>query len=88
MAVLGSKILVFHTMENFPASFPQYGKLFEDFSTVWKTFSKVGCGPRLALVPKRDLPAAIRARSARFPRNGKLYPHGRKPAEKARFQRV
>jgi hypothetical protein len=26
-------------MENFWAIFPRYGKLFRDFSTVWKTFS-------------------------------------------------
>ena len=48
--VLGLKMIVFHAMENFSASFPQYGKLlaifstlwknFEDFSTVWKTFLK------------------------------------------------
>jgi len=25
-------------MENFWRFFPRYGKLFEDFSTVWKTF--------------------------------------------------
>ena len=27
-------------METFFAIFPRYGKFFEDFSTVWKTFSK------------------------------------------------
>ncbi len=30
----------FHSMENFFAVFPQYGKLFRVFSTVWKTFSR------------------------------------------------
>ena len=27
-------------MENFWRFFPRYGKLFEEFSTVWKTFMK------------------------------------------------
>jgi hypothetical protein len=31
---------VFHGMENFFEVFPRYGKLFDDFSTVWKTFLK------------------------------------------------
>ncbi len=30
----------FHSMENFFRFFPQYGKLFRFFSTVWKTFSR------------------------------------------------
>ena len=32
--VLGSKMLVFHAMENFSSSFPQYGKLLAIFSTL------------------------------------------------------
>ncbi len=34
---MGSATDLFHGMENFCASFPQYGKLFGDFSTLWKT---------------------------------------------------
>ena len=30
--------MVFHTMEKFSRIFPQYGKYFRDFSTLWKNF--------------------------------------------------
>ena len=45
-------LILFHTMEKCFAIFPHYGKM-------------VGFGPRLSLVPKRNLPSAIRARNAR-----------------------
>ena len=45
-------LILFHSMEKCFAIFPHNGKM-------------VGFGPRLALVPKRNLPSAIRARNAR-----------------------
>ncbi len=45
-------LMFFHSMEKCFAIFPHNGKM-------------VGLGPRLALVPKRNLPSAIRARNAR-----------------------
>jgi hypothetical protein len=51
-------------MENFFAFFPQYGKLFRDFSTVWKTFSRFFHAMEKMPVPlQRD-----------FPQCGKLFP--------------
>ena len=32
--------MVFHTMEKFSRNFPQYGKYFLDFSTLWKIFGR------------------------------------------------
>jgi len=46
-------------MENFLRNFPQYGKYFSDFSTVWKTFC--------------DFFHAMEKISASFPRYGKLF---------------
>ena len=34
-------MIVFHGMENFSASFPQYGKLLAIFSTLWKYFLRI-----------------------------------------------
>ena len=57
------------------------------FSTVWKKNSEVfhtmeksvGFGPRLALVPKRDLPCGQSVRETRAPQCGKLFHHLRRP---------
>jgi hypothetical protein len=49
-----SHFRIFHAMENFFAVFPRYGKLFSNFSTVWKTFfhtveNSARCARRVAL---------------------------------------
>ena len=56
-------MVVFHGMENFSASFPQYGKLLVIFSTLWKTFSRFF--------------HSMENFFEVFPQYGKLYPHGR-----------
>jgi hypothetical protein len=38
---IAGRAKVFHAMENLPRIFPYHGKLYADFSMVWKLFQKV-----------------------------------------------